>query len=125
MQETIFNFIDSVLFSKKKLNTLNEDETQFNLYMLNRWCSMYSTDLAKVINETTNKKTESFSLKQDQYNYCFNIFPKVKFKKIEYLKKNKTQKEDLDLTSEYISKSFEISKREAEQYIDFLESLHN
>ena len=118
MEETIFNYIDSVLFTKQKLNKLNEDETQFNLYMLNRWCSMYSPDLAQIINETTNKKTEFLALKQDQYNYLFNILPKVKKKRINYNKKVKIEEEKEDENISIIAKNLEISEREAKEYID-------
>lgn len=118
MQDTIFNYIDSVLFTKQKLNKLNEDETEFNLYMLNRWCTMYSPDVAQIINETTNKYKEVFLLKQEQYNFAFNILPKVKKKRINYIKKIKQEekKEDEDITT--ISKSLELSKREIKEYID-------
>jgi ribosome-binding ATPase YchF (GTP1/OBG family) len=118
MDNTIFNYIDSVLFTKQKLNKLNEDETQFNLYMLNRWCSMYSADIAQILNETTNKYKEVFLLKQDQYNFAFNILPKVKKQRINYIKKIKQEekKEDENITT--LSKYLELSKREIKEYID-------
>jgi hypothetical protein len=62
MDDTIFNYIDSVLFTKKKLNNLNEGETQFNLFMVNRWCSMYSPDIAQIINQTSNQYKELHAL---------------------------------------------------------------
>lgn len=124
MDETIFNFIDSVLFNKKKLNTINEGETQFNLYMVNRWCSMYSSDVAQIINETSNKYGKLFQTKQEQYEFVLNMFPKVKKKIINYIKKNKEEikKEDNDLV--LLAKSMEISKRELEQNIKILEELY-
>lgn len=118
MEETIFNYIDSVLFTKQKLNKLNEDETQFNLYMLNRWCSMYSPDMAHIINETTNRQKELFTLKQDQYNYVLNILPKVKKKRINYIKKIKSEEEKEDETIPITAKVMEISQREVRNYID-------
>ena len=118
MEETIFNYIDSVLFTKQKLNKLNEDETQFNLYMLNRWCSMYSPDVTQIINETTNRYKEVFSLKQDQYNYILNILPKVKRKRIDYIKKIKTEEKEKDENIPIIAKTLEISEREVKEYID-------
>ena len=124
MEETIFSYIDSILFNKKKLNNLNEGETQFSLFMVNRWCSMYSSELAEIINETTNKYKDVLVLKQDQYNFCYNVFPKVKKKKIEYIKKQKA-KESQEANNNYLAEGLEISKREAQQYIDFLEELHN
>ena len=125
MEDTIFNYVDSVLFSKKKLNTINEGETQFSLYMLNRWCSMYSPDIAQIINETTNRYTKAVTLKQDQYQFSYNILPKCKKRKIDYLKKNKTEMEKKENNSKVISKNLEISEREVLNYIDFLETLHN
>lgn len=123
MEDTIFNYIDSVLFNKKKLNNLNEGETQFNLYMFNRWCSMYSPHIAEIVNQTTNSKTESFALKQDQYNFCFYIFPKVKKTKINYIKKIKEKNDTLYDNLEGYSKSLELSKREIQSYIELYKDL--
>ena len=125
MEETIFNYIDSVLFTKQKLNKLNEEETQFNLYMLNRWCSMYSPDMAQIINETTNKQKELFTLKQDQYNYIFNILPRVKKNRINYIKKIKSEEEKQDENIPIIAKNLEISEREVKEYISILENERN
>jgi Glu-tRNA(Gln) amidotransferase subunit E-like FAD-binding protein len=121
MEETIFNYIDSVLYNKNKLNTINEGETEFNFYMVNRWCSMYSADIAQIINQTSNQYKEIFTLKQDQYNYIFNILPKVKKKRINYIKKikNEENKEENDISS--YAKLLEISEREVKEYIDFLD----
>ena len=125
MEYTIFNYVDSVLFSKKKLNTINEGETQFNLYMLNRWCSMYSPDIAQIINETTNRYTKSISLKQDQYEFSYNILPKCKKEKINYIKKNKEEKvKEKEYIKNY-SQLLELSEREIKLYISNLEVLGN
>lgn len=123
MDDTIFSYIDSVLFSKKKLNTINEGETQFNLYMLNRWCSMYSSDIAQILNETTNKYGKLFQTKQEQYDFILNMLPRVKKKRLNYIKKVKeeTKKEDTELA--LIAKAMEMSKRELEETIKFLETL--
>jgi len=118
MQDTIFNFIDSVLFNKKKLNTINEGETEFNIYMVNRWCSMYSPDIAQIINQTSNQYKEVFTLKQDQYNFLFNILPKRKKKKIDYIKKQKVENEKQDDLIPVLSKKMELSQREIKEYID-------
>ena len=123
MEDTIFNYVDSVLFSKKKLNTINEGETQFSLYMLNRWCSMYSPDIAQIINETTNRYTKAVTLKQDQYEFSYNILPKCKKRKIDYLKKNKIEKIKEDEDIKNYSKLLEISEREVSLYIDINNSI--
>jgi cell division protein FtsX len=125
MEETIFNFIDSVLFNKKKLNTINEGETQFNLYMLNRWSSMYSADIAQIINETTNLYGKTFSSKQEQYEFALNLLPKVKKKRINYIKKNKEEKEELNIEVKLVANAMELSQREILEYISFLENERN
>ncbi len=112
---TIFQFINSVLFSKKKIDLNCDDESQFNLYMMNRWSSMYSPEIANYINETTNKYWNLFTEKQDQYRFIFNIIPRLKYKKISYLKKKKlekTKKEDEPIIPEF------FSKREYKSYVD-------
>ena len=89
---TIFQFINSILFSKKKINLNCDDESQFNLFMINRWTSMYSKELNEYVNETTNKYWSLFDDKISQYNYVFSIFPRLKFKRLNYLKKIKKEK---------------------------------
>ena len=123
MDDTIFNFIDSVLFNKKKLNTINEGETQFNLYMLNRWCSMYSSDISLIINETTNRYGKLFQTKQEQYEFILNMLPRVKKKRINYIKKTKEEPKKEDNEIHLIAKAMEMSKRELEQNIKLLEEL--
>jgi hypothetical protein len=123
MDDTIFNFIDSVLFTKKKLNTINEGETQFNLYMLNRWCSMYSSDIAQILNETTNKYGKLFQTKQEQYDFILNMLPRVKKKRLNYIKKVKEEPKKEDTELALIAKAMEMSKRELEENIKFLETL--
>jgi hypothetical protein len=123
MDDTIFNYIDSVLFTKKKLNTINEGETQFNLYMLNRWCSMYSSDVAQILNETTNKYGKLFQTKQEQYDFILNMLPRVKKKRLNYIKKVKEEAKKEDPEIALIAKSMEMSKRELEENIKLLETL--
>jgi len=125
MEETIFNYIDSVLFNKKRLNTINEGETQFNLYMLNRWCSMYSPDIAAIINQTTNVYGRSFTTKQEQYEFLLNLLPRTKKKKINYIKKNKEEQKTDNLDIPYIAKFSELSQREVKEYISILENERN
>lgn len=122
MEETIFNFIDSVLFNKRKLNSINEGETQFNLYMVNRWCSMYSPDISQIINETANRYSQTFLNKQEQYDFIFNLYPKVKKRRIEYFKKNKERdkEEKEDDEDILLAKSMELSVREIKLYKELI-----
>ena len=69
-----------------------DDESQFNLFMVNRWTSMYSKELNEYINETTNKYWNLFDDKLSQYNYIYSILPRLKFKRLNYIKKIKKEK---------------------------------
>lgn len=90
---TIFDFLSSVLTSKKYIELDTECEKEFNLYMMNRWLSMYSPDVAGLINATTNQWWSIFDNKQEQYNFLLHLIAKRKFKKINYIKKaDKKQK---------------------------------
>ena len=117
---TIFQYLNSILFSKKKIDINCDDESQFNLFMVNRWTSMYSSELANYINETSNKFWNLFNDKQNQYNYVYNIIPKLRYKKLSYLKKtkkDKKKKEDEPLLPEF------ISKKEYKLYVELAESI--
>ena len=83
-----------------------DDESQFNLFMVNRWTSMYSKELNEYINETTNKYWNLFDDKLSQYNYIYSVIPRLKFKRLNYLKKikkEKKSKEEIPLIPEFFS----------------------
>ena len=85
---SIFDFLKGILFAKTPLPAHTvEDERGFDLYMINRWCSMVDKDSARIINETTNKFGPGLGCKQDQYNFLKDVLPKYKFRKIEYIKR--------------------------------------
>ena len=92
-----------------------DDESQFNLYMIDRWSSMYSPEIANFINETSNKYWSLFTEKVNQYNFIYNILPRLKYKKIQYLKK--TKKEKVKKEDEPIIPEF-MSEREYKLYVD-------
>jgi Zn-dependent M32 family carboxypeptidase len=116
---TIFQYLNSILFSKKKIDLNCDDESQFNLFMINRWTSMYSKELNEYVNETTNKYWSLFDDKPSQFNYVYSVFPKLKFKKLNYIKKikkEKKSKEENKLIPEF------YSQREYKQLVE-LENL--
>jgi predicted 3-demethylubiquinone-9 3-methyltransferase (glyoxalase superfamily) len=67
------------------------------------------------INDTANKY-QHFSDKHEAYNFYFNICPRLKFKRINYIKKAK--KEDTK-EEEVILPDF-LSKKEYNMYVDLL-----
>ena len=124
MGKTIFDYINSILYSKKKFD-INIEDKSFNLYMLNRWISMYSPELCYYINETSNKKIYDILPNiTSQFNYLFNILPKLPYKKINYLKKSQIKKENNSKKNDnykYVkdyADNFELSQREIEMYLD-------
>jgi len=115
---TIFDFINDVLFTKKK-NTLQslDDENVFSPYMLNRWISMYSSAMTHDCN-TINKYLGVFENKRDLFNLFVATFKKVPFKRINYIKKYKEEKKEECEQLDLLAKSYELSKREIKQYLE-------
>ena len=122
---TIFDFIGDILFFKKndKLTTVDQ-ETEFQPYIVNRWLSMHSPFTAKHSN-ILNKYLGVFDNKKDLYSLFLAVFPKVPFKKINYIKKVKEKKEEQDENIKPLAKNFELSEREITEYIAFLNKQPN
>ena len=116
---TIFDHLKSLLFTKQKIDLNAEDETAFNLFMVNRWVSFYSPEIAVYINATSNLYGGLFTVKQDQWNYLFNMLPKLKYAKLAYIKKTKKEKEDDEV--QHIPEF--MSQREYKQNLELSESL--
>ena len=85
---TIFDFLKGILFTKTEIPSVTkEEEKPFDIFMVNRWCSMVDEDSAKIINETSNKFGHLIADKKDQYNLLKNILPRYKYKRINYIKR--------------------------------------
>mgnify|MGYP003981104631 CR=1 FL=1 len=114
----IFSYISYLLFTKKKHSIDNiDDENQFVPYMINRWCSMYSTSIAKLINNTTNWLHPIFETKNEWYKFYYNILPKCQFRRIFYIKKQKKESENHDDIVTKMASNLQLSKREINLYI--------
>ena len=117
---TIFDFINDILFSKKGDKAENEDdEIQFNGYLINRWLSMYSPDMAVIINGTTNWIYPIFETKQQYYKFMVKVIPHVKQRYIQYIKKLKPQEDEgEDENISILATNLELSEREIRQYLN-------
>lgn len=116
---TIFDYINSVLFDKEKVDVTDE----YNPYMLNRWLSMYSPDIAFIINETVNINQPI--IEEDNYNYLFNLLPSRRKCRIAYIKKTKEKVEKADESDVDVkAKVQELSKREVLNNQELLKYLH-
>tara|TARA_R110002153_G_scaffold23408_2_gene75968 strand:- start:5510 stop:5869 length:360 start_codon:yes stop_codon:yes gene_type:complete len=116
----LFQYLNSLLFSKKNIDMNCDDESQFNLFMVNRWTSMYSKEMNEYVNETTNKYWNLFDDKPSQYAYIYNVFPKLKFKRLNYIKKTKKEKkkeEDKIILPEFYS---EREYKNNQTLVDFI-----
>lgn len=115
---TIFDILGSILFNKQKscFKTVDE-EGVFSPFIVNRWISMYSPQLA-ILSNKINKYIGIFENKSDLYTLFYNVFPKVKQKRIQYFKKNKVEKKEDDLVPT-IARNLELSQREIREYMAF------
>jgi len=112
--ETIFDFLNCILYTKQKKSLNCENSNTYSPFMINRWCSFYSNNINNIINLTTNKFT-NFT-KEEHFKFLKNFLPKVPFRKISYVKK-KVQDDEQNPNLEMLAKNLEISKREINHYI--------
>lgn len=115
----IFDYLKEVLFSKKReLLNLNQETHTYQPYMLQRWCSMASTDATLIINETTNRWAHLHTDKNMFYKVLHSALPKHKFKKVAYIKKA-AKSSDTDNIKD-MSNTLELSHREVRDYLTTL-----
>ena len=120
-----FKLQNKLFYSKKDnadvLDT--EGEQNFVPFMFNRWLSFYNNDMCVFTNETFNKFSTIFDDKQQAYRLYYYLIPRLKWKKISYIKKNKKDKDDEEDHLTLIAKNKNISKRELLLYVDLSKSL--
>ena len=68
------------------------------------------------VNETLNKFSTIFEDKQEAYKLYYYLIPRLKFKKISYIKKIKKDKEEEENLN-LLAKNKNISVRELKNYI--------
>lgn len=127
MKNTIFDYVGSILYTKDASVFSNvDDESTFNPYMVNRWISMYSPEMANMVNQTTNKYVNIFNTKQEYFQFFVSVYPRLRQKRINYVKKAKAEKEkEVDEKIPLIAKNLECSQREINNYlemVDFIKS---
>lgn len=120
-QKNIFDHLNNLTIGKDKTyykNLTEKERKDYNLFMLQRYISM-------------DKRFTNFISFIDKY--VFNCYDKDMYNKLmmkvlpneriyfQYIKKNKSEKID-KLIIELLSKKFEISQREAEEYIQYLDN---
>jgi len=120
-----FQLQNKLFYSKKDnagyLDT--EGESAFVPFLLNRWLSFYDKSAITFVNDSLNRYAGLFDDKQQQYRLYYNLIPRLKFKRINYIKKNKIKKED-ELNEHIFARNNNISVREVKQYVDLCNTLH-
>lgn len=117
---TIFDVISDILVTKKKnLITSVDEEAEFVPYLVNRWISMYSPQVALKCN-ILNKYLAIFDNKKDLYSLFCAVIPKLPLKKITYFKKKKQEESNEDEIIAQLAKFKELSKREVRDYLNML-----
>lgn len=111
--KTTFEHISNII--NKKEDYLIKDGDEFSPYMIQRWISMISPEMAYVVNELTNSISPAMQDKQMWHDYFLTVIPKIGYKKISYIKKPKSTppKDVVDL-----ARRLEISCREAQELIN-------
>ena len=112
--------LQNKLFYSKKSKTEDLDtqgEQAFVPFLFNRWLSFYNKDMSVFVNETLNKFSTIFDDKQQSYRLYYYLIPRLKWKKISYIKKKKKEIEEQEHLS-LLAKNKNISKRELLQYVE-------
>jgi len=117
-----FDLLRKLFFFKKGsfFEELDHDSLQaFLPFLLNRWFSFADKSKAIFVNETYNKFFSLFENKSDYYKFYFHLTPRSSYKKIEYVKKNKEDKEKAKDESnlKLFAASNLLSKREVNMYL--------
>ena len=114
-----FQLQNKLFYSKKdKAEDLDtEGEQAFVPFLFNRWLSFYNNDMSVFTNETFNKFSTIFDDKQQSYRLYYYLIPRLKWKKIAYIKKKKKEVEEEDHL-QLIANNKNISKRELLQYVE-------
>lgn len=124
---SFWKHLDNILYVKKKIDINVDDLTDYNAFSVNRWASMHSPETAWIINETYNKLWDIFETNEERYKFQMALIPKLRRKRINYIKKKKKAKtkdpiddrEQLKL----LARSLELSQREVKLLIEHEESL--
>lgn len=114
----MFNLLNKILF-KTKQNIEASEKEEVQLFLIQRWCSMYSAELCNLLNQTSNKHWPVLQDGNEWIEYLHCVIPRSKYKHIAYIKKKKSpdevQKTKADVQK--IANNLELSSRELNIYI--------
>lgn len=105
-------------------------EDNFNMFLANRYLSFYHPELAKLINETSNKLPVASNHQNGEsaFEYLKAVVPKVKYKFIKYIKKPAVENQrNMGVSDEEIREIAaykELSTREVRNNLLFLNKIN-
>ena len=116
----LFDTIDKILHNKKPIN-INIGDESIHPYIMNRWLSMYSPQIALLVNNTGNWLYSVFGEDTSKYfKFLQQFLPRVAQKRIFYIKKAKPNKtvDDTD-NVDILAQGLELSKREIKLLVEY------
>lgn len=119
----LFDLLDRVLHSKRDISCNIGDEP-VHPFILNRWISMYSTQMATLINNTGNWMHTVFDNDHQKYfRFLQRFLPRVPNRRIFYIKKNKQPNQPIDIEHDkrvdMLAHNLELSKKEIKCLIEY------
>ena len=100
-----------------------ESSAAFVPFLISRWLSFYGRDQAAFTNMTLNRFGYIFGDdKNKQYKLFYNLIPRMRFKKLQYIKKKKKdeEKQDSDELVRTFARGHNVSAREVEEYVNLM-----
>ncbi len=114
----MFEAVNKLLYKKGGSEFDADIIGEFNPFITTKCFSYYDNGkYCNYINETLNMYGSVFENIEDQYIFFDTMIPKLKFKRLDYIKKPKAKSEEEQPIPEY------LSKREIELYESLCESL--
>lgn len=118
--KSIFDHLNDITFGKDKEyydNLTEKEKKEYSIYMIQRYLSMergYTNGISYI-----DKYAFNCLDKKMYHKLVQNLIPKGRVF-LKYIKKDKSEKKD-ELIIDYIAKKLEVSKAQAETYIEFLD----
>ena len=117
----MFDYLNKILYKSRTVDTENiAEDSEFQPFMIQRWCSMYSPQINTLLNQTSNRVWPILNDKTAWFQYLHTIVPRCTFKRISYIKKKKEASSHAEKkeTIQKLAERLEISSREVSQYVE-------
>jgi hypothetical protein len=96
----MFNILNDILYKKTGEYLYDTDSmSEYSLYMMQRWISMYSNQPVEFLNSTTNIMYGVLD-NQESYKFLLATLPKYKYSRIAYIKASEKTKKTKESTED-------------------------